>query len=146
MRFFSFFYFKYKYIVSINFRANLDARNLDAPDPPIHAWYVGHTHGLPFRHCYIPNILSHRKVPFQEMPPHGKILKKGPGRYIIRILQHFTTKLRNITNFVMLLQVVMKFLSRLVIRVILSRLVIILQCMETRSRTTPEYFSHLKTR
>jgi hypothetical protein len=33
--------------------------------------------------------------------------------YIIRILQHFATKLWNITNFVML-QAVMKFLSRLV--------------------------------
>jgi hypothetical protein len=32
--------------------------------------------------------------------------------YIIRILQHFSTKLRNITNFVMLFQAVMKFLSR----------------------------------
>ena len=29
--------------------------------------------------------------------------------YIIRILQHFATKLRNITNFVMLFQAVMKF-------------------------------------
>jgi hypothetical protein len=34
--------------------------------------------------------------------------------YIIRILQHFATKRRNITNFVMLFQAVMKFLSRLV--------------------------------
>jgi hypothetical protein len=36
--------------------------------------------------------------------------------YIIRILQHFATKLklRNITNFVMLFQAVVKFLSRLV--------------------------------
>jgi hypothetical protein len=34
--------------------------------------------------------------------------------YIIRILQHFATKLRNITNFAMLFQAVMKFLSRLV--------------------------------
>jgi hypothetical protein len=34
--------------------------------------------------------------------------------YIIRILQHFAKKLRNITNFVMLFQAVMKFLSRLV--------------------------------
>ena len=35
--------------------------------------------------------------------------------YIIRILQHFAaTKLRNITNFVMLFQAVMKVLSRLV--------------------------------
>jgi hypothetical protein len=29
--------------------------------------------------------------------------------YIIRILQHFATKLWNITNFVMLFQAVMKF-------------------------------------
>jgi hypothetical protein len=34
--------------------------------------------------------------------------------YIIRILQHFATKLWNITNFVMLFQAVMKFVSRLV--------------------------------
>ena len=34
--------------------------------------------------------------------------------YIIRILQHFETKLWNITNFVMLFQAVVKFLSRLV--------------------------------
>jgi hypothetical protein len=32
--------------------------------------------------------------------------------YIIRILQHFATKIWNITNFVMLFQAVMKFLSR----------------------------------
>jgi hypothetical protein len=32
--------------------------------------------------------------------------------YIIRILQHFATKLWNITNFVLLFQAVMKFLSR----------------------------------
>jgi hypothetical protein len=42
--------------------------------------------------------------------------------YIIRILQHFTTKLWNITNFVMLFQAVMKFLSRLVwIKISLKR-------------------------
>jgi hypothetical protein len=34
--------------------------------------------------------------------------------YIIRILQHFTTKLWNITNVVMLYQAVLKFLPRLV--------------------------------
>jgi hypothetical protein len=34
--------------------------------------------------------------------------------YIIRILQHFETKLRNITNFVMLFHAVMKYLARLV--------------------------------
>jgi hypothetical protein len=31
--------------------------------------------------------------------------------YIIRILQHFATKLRNITNFVMLFQAVMIFVQ-----------------------------------
>ena len=31
--------------------------------------------------------------------------------YIIRILQHFATKLRNITNFVMLFQAVMKLVQ-----------------------------------
>ena len=42
--------------------------------------------------------------------------------YIIRILQHFATKLRNITIFVMLFQAVMKFLSRLVeIKISLKR-------------------------
>ena len=48
------------------------------PRPPIHAWYFGHTCGLQplLSPC---NILSHRKVPFQKMPPHGKILKKGPA-------------------------------------------------------------------
>jgi hypothetical protein len=40
--------------------------------------------------------------------------------YIIRILQHFAMKLWNITNFVMLFQAVMKFLSRLVEIKILS--------------------------
>jgi hypothetical protein len=34
--------------------------------------------------------------------------------YIIRILQHFATKLWNIANFVMLFQTVIKILSRLV--------------------------------
>ena len=48
--------------------------------PPIHARYIGHTRG--FQPLLSPsNILSHRKVPFQKMPPHGKILKKGPGPY-----------------------------------------------------------------
>jgi valyl-tRNA synthetase len=43
----------------------------------------------------------------------GKYIPPSQG-YIIRILQHFATKLWNITNFVMLFQAVMKFLSRLV--------------------------------
>jgi hypothetical protein len=73
-------------------RANLDAQNAGncisglqisnifwgvCPQPPlgIHAWYVGH---MAIPHY---NILSHRKVPFQKMlPPHGKILKKGPDK------------------------------------------------------------------
>ena len=36
--------------------------------------------------------------------------------YIIRILQHFAMKLRNITNFVMLFQAVITFLSRRISR------------------------------
>ena len=44
------------------------------------AWYIGHTRG--FQPLLSPsNILSHRKVPFQKMPPHWKILKKGPALY-----------------------------------------------------------------
>jgi valyl-tRNA synthetase len=35
-----------------------------------------------------------------------------PQGYIIRILQHFATKLWNITNFVMLFQAVLKYKSR----------------------------------
>ena len=49
----------------------------DSPPPPIYAWYIGHTRGL---HPMLSpsNILSHRKVPFQKMPPPptGKSLKK----------------------------------------------------------------------
>jgi hypothetical protein len=42
--------------------------------------------------------------------------------YIIRILQHFATKLRNVTNFAMLFQAVMEFLSRLLqIKISLKR-------------------------
>jgi hypothetical protein len=44
---------------------------------------------------------------------HHSTLQASQG-YIIRILQHFATKLWNITNFVMLFQAVMKFLFRLV--------------------------------
>jgi hypothetical protein len=39
--------------------------------------------------------------------------KLGTQGYIIRILQHFATKLWNISNFVILFQAVMKYLSRL---------------------------------
>jgi hypothetical protein len=81
-------------IVSINFGANMDAQNAGndisgiqiskifcgSTPQEIHAWYIGHTGGL--QPLLSPsNILSHRKVPFQKMPPpHGKILKKGPGK------------------------------------------------------------------
>jgi hypothetical protein len=89
-------------LVSINFRANLDARNSGntgngifglqisklfwvslPPDPPIHARYVGHTRGL--RPLPSPSdIVSHRKVPFQPPPPpppppQGKPLKRPCG-------------------------------------------------------------------
>jgi hypothetical protein len=83
-------------IAGINFRANLDAQNAGnaisvlqiskiflgeyTPRPPIYAWYVGHTRGL--QPLLSPsNILFHRKVPFHKMPPHGKILKKGPEQH-----------------------------------------------------------------
>jgi hypothetical protein len=45
--------------------------------------------------------------------------------YIIRILQHFAMKLWNITNFVMFVQAVMKFLSRLVEIKILSTMQVV---------------------
>ena len=52
-----------------------------APRPPIHALYIGHTRGL--QPLLSPsNILSHRKVPFQKMPPTGKSLK------ILKILKN----------------------------------------------------------
>jgi hypothetical protein len=38
--------------------------------------------------------------------------RQTPQGYIIRILQHFATKLRNITNFVMLFQVVQTCLDQ----------------------------------
>ena len=46
------------------------------PQTPIHTWYVGHTRGL--QPLLSPsNILFHRKVPFQKIPPTGKSLKKA---------------------------------------------------------------------
>ena len=94
------------WLVSINFRANLDLRMQEMafpcfkfqnflgstpPDPLIHAWYIGHTRGLqPLLQTLgtrLPllspsDILSHRKVPFQKMPPPptGKSLKKAQPR------------------------------------------------------------------
>ena len=75
-------------IVSINFRANLDAQNagncisglqiskiLRAP----YSCVVCRPHTWPSAIAIPCNILSYRKVPFQKMPPPpGKILKKGP--------------------------------------------------------------------
>jgi hypothetical protein len=80
-------------IVSINFGAHLDAQNAGngisvlqiskifggskPPDPPIHAWYVGHTRGL--QPLLSPSYIILQKGPFSKnAPPHGKILKKGP--------------------------------------------------------------------
>jgi hypothetical protein len=48
------------------------------PTPHSCMVYWPHTWGG-FQQLLSPsNILSHRKVSFQKMPPHGKILKKGP--------------------------------------------------------------------
>jgi hypothetical protein len=76
-------------IVSINFGANLDAQNAGKDisgiqkfskiqtfsggvlpqTSPSHSCVVYWSH-VAFSHCYPPsNILSHRKVPFQKMPP-----------------------------------------------------------------------------
>jgi hypothetical protein len=43
------------------------------------------------------NILFHRKVPFQKMPPHGKILKKRPW-YVWRLHGVPTNRFRFKTN------------------------------------------------
>jgi hypothetical protein len=50
------------------------------PQTPLYMRGMSATH-MAFSHCLPPSsILSHIKVPFQKMPPpHGKILKKGPG-------------------------------------------------------------------
>jgi hypothetical protein len=79
-------------IVSIHFGANLVAQNAGNGISVLQismrawyvmrawyfmrAWYVGHTRGLQLllSPC---NILSHRKLPFQKMPPTGKFLKKA---------------------------------------------------------------------
>ena len=70
-------------IVSINFRANLDAQNagncisgLQISDRPIHAWYVGHTHGLPPLLYPLIYYLTERSL-FKKCPPTGKSLKKA---------------------------------------------------------------------
>jgi hypothetical protein len=63
---------------------------------------------------------NEHKFPLSEkryqFPVHDKMTEKRQTSQgcIIRILQHFATKLWNITNFVMLFQAVMTFLSRLV--------------------------------
>jgi hypothetical protein len=62
-------------------------REIDAPTPD---WAVNFP-------CVIPEMTEKRQT------------SQG---YIISILQHFATKLWNITNFAMLFQAVMKFLSR----------------------------------
>jgi hypothetical protein len=81
-------------IVTINFGANLDAQNAgnDISGIQISKIFWRSTTPAPPDSCVVywphtwlsaiaspSNILSHRKVPFQKMPPQGKILKKGPG-------------------------------------------------------------------
>jgi hypothetical protein len=73
------------------------AREIDRPIPPAQC-------PIPFGAVNFPFVIQNDSV------KNGKF----PKGYIIRILQHFATKLWNITNFVMLFQAVMKFLSRLV--------------------------------
>ena len=61
----------------------------------------------------IDNQFDHLIINFPFVMQNTEKRQTSQG-YIIRILQHFATKLRNITNVVMLFQTVMKFLSRLV--------------------------------
>ena len=50
------------------------------PPPPIHAWYVGHTHGLsPLLYPLI-YYLTERSL-FKNDPPPREILKKGPASW-----------------------------------------------------------------
>jgi hypothetical protein len=87
-------------IVSINFRANLDARNVGkafpgfkfqkisggvCPQIPLFMRSMSAIH-VAFSHCYPPLIYYLTERPFFKkcpLPPHGKILKKGPGRHIV---------------------------------------------------------------
>ena len=60
------------------------------PQTPHSCVYIDHTRGL--QPLLSPsNILSHRKVPFQKMPPHGKILKKGPGFITVHLQKGYVT-------------------------------------------------------
>jgi hypothetical protein len=94
--FFPFFYSNTS-IVNINFGANLDAQDVGngisvlqiskifwgstpPEDPPFMCGMLATRDLQPL--LSPSNILSHRKVPFQKMPPHGKILKKGPVQCI----------------------------------------------------------------
>jgi hypothetical protein len=57
-------------MVSINFRAKLGSQNAGNGISVLQiSKFSGGVHPRP----------PHRKVPFQKMPPHGKILKKGPA-------------------------------------------------------------------
>jgi hypothetical protein len=62
-----------------------------SPRPPIHAWYVGHTHGL--QPLPTPsNILSHIKGPFSKTAPHRKILKNVSERSVVSERIFFISK------------------------------------------------------
>jgi hypothetical protein len=55
--------------------------------------------------------LSEKKYQFPVRNNKMTEKRQTSQGYIIRILQHFATKLRNITNFAMLFQAVMKFFA-----------------------------------
>ena len=63
----------------LGFKFQIFSGRVYPQDSALHARDIGHTRGL--RSLLSPsNILSYRKVAFKKMPPpHGKILKKGPG-------------------------------------------------------------------
>ena len=82
------------------------SKNFPDPPPPIHAWYIGYTRGLQLL-LSPSNILSHRKVPFQKMPPTGKSSKKAlvfvDATVIIIILLVFSISGINSTGLIILI-------------------------------------------
>ena len=74
--------YEVSYIVSINFRANLDAQNAGNCISELqisNIFWGGFMRGMSATWLSPTNILSHRKVPFQKMlpPPEKKSLEKA---------------------------------------------------------------------
>ena len=98
-------------IVSINFRANLDAQNAGKcisglqiskmfwgsmpPEPPRDSCVVCRSHGYPPLIYYLTERSLFKKCP----PPHGKILKKGPDKISNKVVfVYYVSKVVGQTN------------------------------------------------